>query len=70
MPAKLAAFAYAFEHLEIAAYELLARVAGRVGDAGASQLAWAILREERAAAQQLRELFVPALEASLPQATV
>src|SRR5438105_3285430 len=31
-PAKLAAFAYAFEHLEIAAYELLRRAAAKAGD--------------------------------------
>jgi ferritin-like metal-binding protein YciE len=65
-PAKLAAFAYAFEHLEIGAYELLARVARRTGDARAQQLAAEILAEERAAAERLHQLFVPALEASLP----
>ena len=65
-PAKLAAFAYAFEHLEIAAYELLARVARRAGDARVEQLAAEILAEERTAAERLHELFVPALEASLP----
>jgi ferritin-like metal-binding protein YciE len=31
-PAKLAGFAFAFEHLEIAAYELLSRVAQRAGE--------------------------------------
>jgi ferritin-like metal-binding protein YciE len=67
-PAKLAAFAYAFEHLEIAAYELLARVARRAGEARAEQLAGEILVEERTAAERLHALFVPALEASLPKA--
>src|SRR4051794_3900264 len=31
-PGKLAAFAYAFEHLEIGGYELLRRVAGKAGE--------------------------------------
>ena len=64
-PAKLAAFAYAFEHLEIAAYELLRRVADRAGDAQTAQAAATILAEERAAAQKVRSLFERALDASL-----
>jgi ferritin-like metal-binding protein YciE len=67
-PAKLVAFAYAFEHLEMAAYELLARVARRADEARAEQLAAEILIEERAAAERLHALFVPALEVSLPRA--
>jgi ferritin-like metal-binding protein YciE len=64
-PAKLAAFAYAFEHLEIAAYELLTRVARRAGDAESVAVAQRILDEERAAAQRLHSLFDEALDASL-----
>jgi ferritin-like metal-binding protein YciE len=64
-PAKLAAFAYAFEHLEIGAYELLRRVARRAGDEQTVRLVEEILAEERVAAEQLRLHFVPALEAAL-----
>jgi ferritin-like metal-binding protein YciE len=64
-PAKLAAFAYAFEHLEIGAYELLRRVATRAGDTQTAQLAGRILTEERAAAERVRSLFDQALDAAL-----
>jgi ferritin-like metal-binding protein YciE len=64
-PAKLAGFAYAFEHLEIAAYEQLQRVARRAGDEDTAALAERILPEERAAAAAVRERFQPAVEASL-----
>jgi ferritin-like metal-binding protein YciE len=64
-PAKLAAFAYAFEHLEIAAYELLSRVARRAGDEETEQLAGRILTEERAAAERIWTLLPRALDASL-----
>jgi ferritin-like metal-binding protein YciE len=64
-PAKLAAFAYAFEHLEIGSYEMLRRVADRARDRETGQLAEQILREERSAAQLIWALFDEALEASL-----
>jgi UDP-glucose 4-epimerase len=52
---KLAGFAYAFEHLEIAAYELLQRVAARAGDEGVVKVAAEILAEERRAAARVEE---------------
>jgi ferritin-like metal-binding protein YciE len=64
-PAKLAAFAYAFEHLEIAGYEQLKRVAQRDNDIDTSHVARRILDEERAAAEKLYGTFEPALDASL-----
>ncbi len=67
-PAKLAAFAYAFEHLEVAAYELLKRVATRAQDDETVATATEILLEERAAAATLHAQFDPALEASLQEA--
>lgn len=64
-PAKLAGFAFAFEHLEIAAYEQLQRVARSAGDEDSAVLAERIAAEERAAASAIRDQFEPALEASL-----
>jgi ferritin-like metal-binding protein YciE len=64
-PAKLAGFAYAFEHLEIAAYELLLRVARRAGDARTETVAQQILTQERAAAERIHSLFDEALDAAL-----
>jgi ferritin-like metal-binding protein YciE len=60
-PAKLAAFAYAFEHLEIGGYEQLRRL----GDARATAVADRILPDERRAAEKLYATFEPALNASL-----
>ena len=64
-PAKLAGFAYAFEHLEIASYELLGRVAKRDGDEETSQLAERIGEQERTAAQRIVSCWDDALQASL-----
>jgi ferritin-like metal-binding protein YciE len=50
-PAKLAGFAYAVENLEVAAYELLLRVARRAGDEETVSLAESILSEEKSAAE-------------------
>jgi ferritin-like metal-binding protein YciE len=52
-PAKLAGFAYAVENLEVAAYELLERVAERAGDRETVALAESILAEEKSAADQV-----------------
>ena len=64
-PAKLAGFAYAFEHLEIAAYELLKRVAEREGDRETVELAGFIGEQERSAARKVAEGFDTAVDASL-----
>ena len=64
-PGKLAAFAYAFEHLEIAGYEQLKRVATRAGDAQTADAADVILAQERAAAERIAGAFDTAAEASL-----
>jgi ferritin-like metal-binding protein YciE len=64
-PAKLAGFAYAFEHLEIAAYEELKRVADRAGDQETVRVAERIIGEERAAANAIAAHWEIALQASL-----
>ena len=66
-PAKLAGFSYAFEHLEIAGYELLRRVARRAGDSETEQVADQILAQEREAAESIHSQFGNALDASLRQ---
>lgn len=64
-PAKLAAFTYAFEHLEIAGYELLKRVAMRAGDDATAATAQGILLQERAAAAHIHDGLDEALDLSL-----
>jgi ferritin-like metal-binding protein YciE len=64
-PGKLAAFAYAFEHLEIGGYEQLRRVAERAGDAETATLAERILEQEREAARRIAGAFDEAAQAAL-----
>jgi ferritin-like metal-binding protein YciE len=64
-PAKLAGFAFAFEHLEVATYEQLQRVARRAGDDETARVAQRIAGEERAAAAAIRARFDAAVEAAL-----
>jgi ferritin-like metal-binding protein YciE len=64
-PTKLAGFGYAFEHLEIAAYELLSRVARRAGDGATEAVAQQILAQERAAGERIHSLFDQAVDAAL-----
>jgi ferritin-like metal-binding protein YciE len=54
-PAKLAGFAYAVENLEVAAYELLLRVARRAADHETVALAEEILAEEKQAAKTVAD---------------
>src|SRR5438034_1524797 len=64
-PGKLTAHAYSYEHLEVAAYEQLRRVAERAGDSDAAAAASRIGDEERSMADRLAGLFDRAVEASL-----
>jgi ferritin-like metal-binding protein YciE len=64
-PGKLTAHAYSYEHMEIAAYELLLRVAARAGDEEAAEVAHVNLDEERAMATRLQDCFEIAVAASL-----
>ena len=65
--AKLAGFAFAFEHLEVAAYELLRRVAERASDRQAVRIADEILPDERSAAARIAALWDHAIEAGLEE---
>lgn len=69
-PAKLAGFAFAFEHLEIAGYQQLKRVAVRAGDTDTARIANEILVQERAAAERIRNRFDQALDAALAELDV
>ena len=64
-PGKLAGFAFAFEHIEAAGYELLRRVAARAGDSRTVDVADTILDEERSMARRVREHFDEAMETAM-----
>jgi ferritin-like metal-binding protein YciE len=68
-PLKLAGFAYAFEHLEIAGYELLRRVAERADDSATATLAERILPDERTAAERVAATWDDAVDESLGKLT-
>ncbi len=64
-PGKLVAHALSYEHLELASYELLIRVAERAGDAETSKVAHRIRSEEAAMIERLESAFGAAVDASL-----
>jgi ferritin-like metal-binding protein YciE len=64
-PGKLAAFAHAFEYLEIGGYEQLRLVAARAGDGETVQAVERILAQEREAAQRIAGAFDEAAAAAL-----
>jgi ferritin-like metal-binding protein YciE len=64
-PGKLAMHAYSYEHMELAAYELLRRMADRAGDAPVAALAQRIGADERAMADRIGERWDRAVDASL-----
>jgi ferritin-like metal-binding protein YciE len=64
-PAKLAAFAYAVDHLKIAGYELLRRSAVRAKDEETASLSRALLVETRDGAERLAATFDSVAESTL-----
>ncbi len=64
-PGKLAAHAHSFEHMELATYELLRRIAERAGDQAVVDMAAEIGGQERAMAYRLSGLWDRAVDASL-----
>jgi ferritin-like metal-binding protein YciE len=64
-PGKLAAHAYSYEHMELAAYELLRRIADRAGEPSVAELAQRIGPEERAMADRLDGFWDRAVDAAL-----
>jgi ferritin-like metal-binding protein YciE len=66
-PGKLTAHAYSYEHMELAAYDLLALFAERGGDTQTADLARSIREQEAAMAERLAASFDRSVEASLAE---
>jgi len=66
-PGKLAMHAYSYEHMELAAYEVLRRIAERAGDERVRDLAVRIGADERAMAERIGERWDRAVDASLAE---
>jgi ferritin-like metal-binding protein YciE len=64
-PGKLATHAFSYEHMELAAYDLLARTAERAGDTETAEVAKRIRAEEDAMAARLGEAWERTVDASL-----
>jgi ferritin-like metal-binding protein YciE len=67
-PTRLATVAFAFENLEVAMYQLVRRLAERVGDGETVSVAERILEQEEAAAELVAGTFDRALEVTLGEA--
>jgi ferritin-like metal-binding protein YciE len=64
-PGKLAMHAFSYEHMELAAYELLRRIAERAGEQAVREMAQRIGEQERAMADRLAAGWDRAVDASL-----
>jgi len=64
-PGKLAMHAYSYEHMELAAYELLRRIAERAGDEPVRAMADQIGGQERSMADRIASMWDRAVDASL-----
>src|SRR4051812_1406298 len=66
-PRLLSAHAFSYEHMELAAHELLARIADRAGDPDTASVARRIAGEERGMAERLRASFDDVVSECLPR---
>jgi ferritin-like metal-binding protein YciE len=66
-PGKLAMHAYSYEHMELAAYELVRRIAERAGDDAVREMAVRIGEQERAMADRLDASWDRAVDAALKE---